>query len=194
MNIKALQKGYYYQIQLEYGNGNTLYLRPNKEYEIGNSPQYSIEMGNDYIGKIICEKKVQTYIQQNQFSIHKIQVNNREINDKICELNHLDLFTIENIEFRFYSYFDADINVTCSTFHQFLLSKYPQLHRELSLIQRNSFNSFKSYKYALTSLWKSIENDSFEKQKVCEEMFEFILSIVMNDNPLDKFKRIQTFN
>ena len=116
-------------------------------------------------------------------------------------MKHNDVFTISNVHFQFYSYFHNDkINLKCSQLHQFLLTHYKQLNNELSLIQRNAFNSYKQYKFALTNLWKSLENQSEEKREICEKMFEEIIVILKDDNPLSKiktddmkFKQLNTF-
>lgn len=190
--IKAIQKGYYFQIKrYEQEKGETLYLRPNKIYQIGNSKEYSIEIGNDHIGQIECNENGRIIITKDSLSGDQILVNGENISQHIngCLLSHKDVITISNIHFIFYSYFhNPQINIKSTELHQFLLSNYKILYNELSLIQRDSFNSFNKYKYALTSLWKSIENQSEEKQNECIKMFESILTILHDDNPLGKLQ------
>ena len=40
----------------------------------------------------------------------------------------------------------------------------------------------------MTNLWKSLENQSEEKREICEKMFEEIIVILKDDNPLSKIK------
>ena len=188
-DIKAIQKGYYYQIKLyQHPEAETLYLRSNKIYQIGNSAKYSIEIGDDHIGQIICDKDGTVIIERNQTSKNQIYVNEDKVYNQ-CLLSHKDIITIANEHFQFFSYFhNQQNNLNCSKLHELLLLKYPQLHNELSLIQRSSFNSYKQYKLSLTSIWKSIEHQSEEKKECCKEMFSTVLSIIKDDDPLTKYQ------
>ena len=84
-DIKAIQKGYYCQLKRFEQEGDTLYIRPNKRYEIGNNINYSIQVGEGHVGSIICDKDCNVIIEKDIMTNEIIEVNGIEKQNRSLE-------------------------------------------------------------------------------------------------------------
>ncbi|GAB1224491.1 hypothetical protein ENUP19_0204G0001 [Entamoeba nuttalli] len=188
-DLKAMEKGYCCKVTRFPQTGDSLYIRPNKIYQVGNIPDAAIQVGDSpvLICTLVCDKEANVVIETNPKTSDIVKVNDIVMKKKQL-LNHLDIITIGSGQLQFLSFFNnGRVRLNCKNLHCLLLHNYPIFEKELKSIEGKT-TSLREYRKGLRNIFIELDKKDKDKIQKCREMFKEVLNIVMDDNPPAKLQ------
>ena len=189
MDQSYIEKGYCCKLS-EYPSLNDgLYIRPNKIYEIGNSPNAAIQIGDILLCHLVCDKEGNVVLQPSKECKDHVKINGIDIKTKTL-LKHHDIIKINNAQFQFHIFFkNGYVKINCKKLHVYLLKKYPLFTKELKELQEKT-TSIRIYRKGLRELFQIIEKKQKEKIETYRIMLRDVISILLDENPQQRLNDV----